>query len=183
MQRINVIGTSGSGKSTFSKELAQSLGYPYIQLDQLYWLPNWQEPDDTVFLPKIEAALRPNAWVLDGNYKRTTPIKWRNVDTVIWLDYSFSITVWRACKRAINRIVSKKELWSNTGNVETLGRLFSKESVVGWTIKTHHSNRWRYQAIMKDPKFQRITFYHLRSPEAARRFLDSVAQSEVIDGL
>ncbi|MBT4141869.1 MAG: adenylate kinase, partial [Chloroflexi bacterium] len=29
--RINVIGTSGSGKSTFSKQLAQKLDCPYIE--------------------------------------------------------------------------------------------------------------------------------------------------------
>lgn len=43
MKRINVIGTSGSGKSTFSRMLATTLGYPYIEMDAMFWQPNWQE--------------------------------------------------------------------------------------------------------------------------------------------
>ena len=36
VSRINVVGTSGSGKSTFSKKLASKLNCPYIELDQIF---------------------------------------------------------------------------------------------------------------------------------------------------
>ena len=36
LDRINVIGTSGSGKSTFSKELAGKLNLLHIEMDYLY---------------------------------------------------------------------------------------------------------------------------------------------------
>ncbi len=171
MNRINVVGTSGSGKSTFSKALAEKLGYPYIQLDQLFWLPDWQESADEDFMLKIGKSLDQQTWVLDGNYKRTIPVKWKDVDTVIWLDYPFSVTLWRAIKRALMRIVSKKEAWPNTGNVETWSRLFSRESVVLWTIKTHHRNRRVHVNYMKDPQFQHIEFVRLRNPKEAANFL------------
>ena len=35
--RINVLGTSGSGKSTFGKKLADKLNVPYVQLNELFW--------------------------------------------------------------------------------------------------------------------------------------------------
>tara|TARA_B100000029_G_scaffold512514_1_gene609361 strand:+ start:9644 stop:9868 length:225 start_codon:yes stop_codon:yes gene_type:complete len=73
--RINVLGTSGSGKSTFSKNLAEQLNIPYVQLDELFWKPNWTESSDEEFFPKIEDALSPDEWVLDGNYIRSTPVK------------------------------------------------------------------------------------------------------------
>ena len=71
-QRINVIGTSGCGKTTFSKQLAQKMQLPYVEIDKIFWGPGWSMPADKVFFEKLETALSADAWVLDGNYTRTT---------------------------------------------------------------------------------------------------------------
>ncbi len=56
MKFINVVGTSASGKTTFARQLAKKLGLIHIEMDDLFWLDNWQEtPDDEFFLNyKIE---------------------------------------------------------------------------------------------------------------------------------
>ena len=41
--KINVVGTSGSGKSTLARQLAERLDVPYIEMDRLYWRPEWRE--------------------------------------------------------------------------------------------------------------------------------------------
>jgi adenylate kinase family enzyme len=43
MKFINIIGTTGSGKSTFARQLAQKQQLQYIELDNLLWLDDWQE--------------------------------------------------------------------------------------------------------------------------------------------
>ncbi|WP_413699614.1 shikimate kinase [Psychromonas sp. KJ10-10] len=50
MKRINVIGTSGSGKSTFSQKLALKLNYPYLEMDNMFWKANWVESSNEEFL-------------------------------------------------------------------------------------------------------------------------------------
>lgn len=45
MKKINVVGTSGSGKSTFARMLANQLNAPYIEMDALHWLPEWRSKD------------------------------------------------------------------------------------------------------------------------------------------
>lgn len=75
LKRINVVGTSGSGKSTFGKNLAKCLSIEYIEIDKVFWLKNWTCPSDEEFFPKLETALEKKTWVLDGNYSRTIPIK------------------------------------------------------------------------------------------------------------
>ena len=52
--RINVVGVSGSDKSTPAKQIAQRLRLAYFEMDEMFWLPNWQEPDDANFFERID---------------------------------------------------------------------------------------------------------------------------------
>ncbi len=89
--RINVIGTSGSGKSTLSKQLAKKLGSPYVELDALYWKPNWTKSNDDEFFQKVNEVVSADKWVLDGNYTRTQYTAWKRVYTVVFLDFSIQL--------------------------------------------------------------------------------------------
>lgn len=83
--KINIIGTSGSGKSTLCQQLSLLLNVPSIELDSLYWLANWQGSSDDELNQKLAATLDKavSGWILDGNYTRTQPIKWKEVDMVV----------------------------------------------------------------------------------------------------
>ncbi len=134
---INVVGTSGSGKSTLARRLAHRLELPWIELDRLYWRPNWQGAPDEAFFAAIAAATATPGWVLDGNYNRSRSVKWRAVDLVIWVDYGFWRTLRRAVWRAASRAWRHQELWPGTGNCESFRRSFcSRESIILWTLKT-----------------------------------------------
>ncbi|MCL5499990.1 AAA family ATPase [Escherichia coli] len=174
--KINVIGTSGSGKSTLSRRLAAQLNVPYIEMDRLYWLPEWQGRSDEDFYALLEEALNATpGWVLDGNYNRSRPIKWRDVDLVVWVDYGF----WRTLRQAVIRVVRRawqgKELWPGTGNRESFRRaFFSRESILIWTLKTWRNNRVRYAADMANPQYQHIRFVRLTHPDQVDIFLASL---------
>lgn len=174
--RINVIGTSGSGKTTFGRELASVLQIPFIELDAIFWGPDWSEPDDSELFPKLSTALASDSWVLDGNYSRTLEIKWERVDSVIWLDFSFPRTVAQAIKRAVSRIISQEELWPGTGNRESLKMLFSRDSIVIWTIKTYSRRKKKIQGYASSGQYRSIIFHRIRSPKQAKIFLQSVAR-------
>jgi adenylate kinase family enzyme len=177
LNKINVIGTSGTGKSTFCQQLAKKMDATYIEMDSLHWKANWVESTSAELFEKLKPRLEVNRWVLDGNYRKTIPIKWAEVDAVIWLDYSFTLTLFRAVKRAISRILSGRELWPGTGNVETFRRtLLSKDSIVLWTIQTYHRNRRKYLGMMNDERYSNIRFIVLRSPKQAQQFIQSLTQ-------
>ena len=173
MKRINVVGTSATGKSTFSRSLAAKLGLHYIELDNLFWLDDWQECPDEVFFAKIEseAAKAAAGYVIDGNYTRAIPVKWAEIDTVIWLDLPFPVNLYRSVKRAVQRAWSKQNLWENSNNQESLQRMFGRDSIVWWMITTHRRNRQKYLRMMNAPEYQHIRWIHLISQKQIDAFL------------
>lgn len=136
MQRIIVVGTTGSGKSTVASKLSKQLGHPHTQLDALFWRPNWGESPDSEFFEKIKKAVDQPTWVLDGNYHHTNQLTWIHADTVIWIDFPFWLTFYQNLTRSQKRSVSRKEIWEGTGNKESLLRLFSSDSILLWLLKS-----------------------------------------------
>ncbi|MBO6556834.1 MAG: adenylate kinase [Pseudomonadales bacterium] len=171
-RRINVVGTSGSGKSNFARKLSKALAAPYVELDALHWEPNWTEASDEVLFSRLEEALSGDAWVLDGNYKKTIPIKWRNVDMVVWLDLPLWLTFYQVFMRTLRRSFRREALWS--GNRESIFKaFFSRDSILLWCLTTHGENRRRYLAAMNDEQFPEIEFVRLRSRKAQEQFLNT----------
>ena len=88
MQRILVMGSSGSGKSTFARRLCDAIGLPFVSLDALFWKPGWQASESAVFEARVtEAAHRPS-WVMDGNYSERPSglLRRERADTIVWFD-------------------------------------------------------------------------------------------------
>ena len=73
MNRIIVIGGNGSGKSTFSKQLAAVTHLPLVHLDRLLWHGHWQTRTREEFDALLDAELQKDRWIIDGNYNRTIP--------------------------------------------------------------------------------------------------------------
>ena len=174
IERINVVGTSGSGKSTFARQLADALGLPYVEMDRIFWKADWTETPDEEFLPQVESITGADQWVLDGNYIRTTPIKWCRVQLVVWLDMPFLRTLYRVTSRCVRRSVTRAEIWPGTGNRETLRKAFlSRDSVIWWSLTTYRRHRREYAGMMAAGEYPHIWFVRLRSPAEVAVFLQT----------
>ena len=88
MERVLIIGGNGSGKTTFSKALAEKTGLPLVHLDSLDWKENWKSVGRDVFDARLEQELIKSKWILDGNMNRTLPHRLEYCDTVFYLDFS-----------------------------------------------------------------------------------------------
>jgi len=91
--RILVMGSSGSGKSTMARKLGEQLKLPVVHIDTLYWQPGWVLNSKEARTQAIQAAAEQPAWVFDGN-------KWlTQADTVIFIDINRFVCLWRVLKR------------------------------------------------------------------------------------
>jgi adenylate kinase family enzyme len=174
MQRISVVGTSGSGKTTFANRLSARLGLPRIELDALNWGPNWTLADVETFRDRVRLATAADSWVCDGNYSAARPIVLDRADTVIWLDLPFWTCLWRVIQRTARRARTREDLWG-TGNRESWRRQVGRESLIWWVISTHGRRRRQYEARFADAALADLRVHRFRSSADAEAWLDGLA--------
>jgi adenylate kinase family enzyme len=168
---VSVLGSSGSGKSTFARELARRLGVVCVELDALHHLPGWQEAPVEEFRRAVAAAIDAPGWVVDGSYsKKLGDMVLGRADTVVWLDYPRWFVLQRVVRRTLRRVVTREELWN--GNREAWTNLYSRDphqNIVVWSWTHFHENRRVNEARMDD------RWMRFRSPRAAKRWLSRLA--------
>lgn len=103
MNRILVIGSPGSGKSTFALRLSGILQIPVIHLDNLNWQADKTTVENDEFLRRVKAALVGESWIMDGNYSATMAMRMDRSDTVIFLDYDLE-TCLESIKSRIGKV-------------------------------------------------------------------------------
>jgi adenylate kinase family enzyme len=171
--RVTVIGTSGSGKTTMARALAQRLAVPHIELDELHWGPNWTEEPDEVFRERVDRKLVGEGWTADGNYAAVRDIVWGRADTVVWLDYSLPLILWRLTRRTFSRAVLNEEIWH--GNKESLHtHFFTKDSLYLWVLQTYRKRRREYPVLLAQPEYAQLKKIRLGSVVEAQRWLAGV---------
>ena len=143
-RNIIVNGPTCSGKTTLAASLAQKINVPHIEIDAMFWKPDWERTPDDELRAAISMVIdeNPGGWVIDGNYSRTRDITLPLADTVIWLRLPFRVALWRLLKRTINRCIDRKPVCGT--NYESWRQaFFSRESLILYLI-THWQ---KYQKI------------------------------------
>jgi adenylate kinase family enzyme len=176
-QRISVVGTAGSGKTTVAREIARRLELPHVELDALFWEPDWTEAAPDVFRDRVALALSGARWVADGNYSKARDIVWGRADTVVWLDYAFAVSMGQLVWRTARRCLTHEELWS--GNRESWRKAFcSRESILVWAMQTRGKGRRNYPVLLSSPAHAHLALIRLRSPRQTRAWLASLQPAQ-----
>ena len=174
--RYVVVGTSGSGKSTFARKLSAVTHAPYIELDELHWSENWTPRPREEFEDRVRRATSGEGWVVDGNYSVIRPIVWSKATHVVWLNFARSVVFSRIVWRTLRRAAAREMLWH--GNRESFSKAFlSKESILLWSFTTYSKNVAKYTALRESNEHPQLVWAELRSPGSALEFLRTQAGS------
>ena len=173
LERIVIVGTTGSGKTTLAGRLAARLGSQHIELDAFNWGENWTMRPNSELRSAVDKATSKNHWVVDGNYSRTRNIVWPRADTLVWLDYPLYLVMWRLWWRTLRRVFLKEKLW-NDNRERFWPQFFSRESLFLWALQTYRRRRLEYPALLKTADYGHLGLVRLQSPKQADRWLSSV---------
>jgi len=170
MQRISVVGNTGSGKTTLAEAVAARLGLPRLELDGVFHQPDWQPLETEEFRRIVSDFTAAEGWVVDGNYSAVRDIVWDRADTVIWVDPPRHRLMRRLAQRTLRRMATGAELWN--GNRERWRYLFRREeSILLYAWTNHRRVRARYESARSDPANAHLTFVRLRTPDETAALL------------
>lgn len=166
MERILIIGCSGSGKSRLARILGQKLGLPVIHLDQLWWQEGWQNVTVEEFDSRLAMALNMDRWIIDGNYSRTMEARLSKCDTVIYLDFSRWTCLLGMCQRLLtNRGKTRPDM--GAGCPERFSWEFVK-----WIWNFNKNNRVQnYTYLAKAKHAQAVV---LKNQKEVNKFLNEI---------
>lgn len=166
--RIWIVGVTGSGKSTLAAQLGRTQGLEPVHMDELHWLPGWEEraPEATAAL--LAERLVGERWIAEGNYGRFRRRYMDRVELTVWLDIPLRVTFPRLIRRGVLRSI-RKETCCN-GNQESLLRtFFHKDSLLLWSLQ--HDRRKRREL---EEELATRPHVRLRSQREVRRWLSGV---------
>ena len=98
-RRVLVLGSGGSGKSTLARGLGDRLGLPVIHLDIHYWSFGWKPTPELEWNQRVSRLAAQDAWVMDGNFSGSLPLRLSRCDAIVFLDLPRSVclrsVLWR----------------------------------------------------------------------------------------
>jgi adenylate kinase family enzyme len=162
--RLHLIGSSGAGKTTLGRALAQALGLPFVDLDELFWEPGWQAVGHTELTRRVMPTLQRPGWVIAGNYRATTePEVWPRLTHLLVLDLPFATLLRRTAWRTLRRGLTGEPCCN--GNRESLARFLHRDGLVRYLVRNWRSRHERQQRLHAEPALAHARVLHYgRSP-------------------
>lgn len=103
--KIIVIGCPGAGKSTFARKLRDKTGLPLFYLDMLFHNPDRSTLSREAFDAGLQESLERSEWIIDGNYRRTLPLRFEACTDV----FLFDLPVEQCLQNAAARVGTVRE--------------------------------------------------------------------------
>ncbi|WP_199425583.1 AAA family ATPase [Thermaerobacillus caldiproteolyticus] len=102
--KIHIIGSVGSGKTTLARTLSSKLNIPFYELDNVVWkrcksgdIRRSEEERDECLNHIIHSA----AWIVEGVHHKWVLPSFQNAELIIFLDTDYSKRTFRIIKRFI----------------------------------------------------------------------------------
>lgn len=159
-RRVIVAGTSGAGKTTMARCVADVLDLPYVEMDSLYHGPQWSKRAE--FESDVRDLVKRGSWVTEWQYTSARPLLLERADALVWLDHPKHTVLRRVAVRTALRRIRRQELWN--GNTEPpLHTVFTdRQHLLRWAWRSHGRTRDRITEVLAGEHGRRLAVVRLR---------------------
>lgn len=155
--RICIIGTSSSGKSTLADKLSNKLDIPVTHLDYLahHHGTNWQRRSDGALIKAQNGIIKQEKWIIEGNYFICMPDRFKRATSIIWLDYHQLNAAYRYLRRCMQN------------NSNRIGKLPGSQTEFSFSLLKHiifnyPKNRIKYDSLLSNYDIPVIKLHNLK---------------------
>ncbi|MCF2856954.1 adenylate kinase [Pseudoalteromonas sp. SMS1] len=165
MKKIAVFGKPGSGKSTFSAQLASLAGIPLYQIDTMVFNADGSQVMRSKFDEAHNTILKSESWILDGlgpigHFQQRIAC----ADTLIYIDLPYALSYWLVTKRLLQGVYQKPQGWPDGC------------SLVKGTVQS-------YKFLGQSRQFWSESFYQSLKASAKEKTLYRVQTLNTLNGL
>ncbi|MEG0439795.1 MAG: AAA family ATPase [Solibacillus sp.] len=102
--KIHIIGSVGSGKTTLARELSSMLNVPFYELDNVVWKRHEGHEDirrtEKEREEYLNTLISSNTWIVEGVHNEEwVSNSFRNAELIIFLDINYSVRTYRIIRR------------------------------------------------------------------------------------
>jgi adenylate kinase family enzyme len=169
-KRAIVFGSTGMGKTTLVKQIADDFSLPVIDIDSLRREAGKSASVEETFSRLVSESIKGDTWIIDGSYTSVQDIVWTRAEAIIWMDFSFWVFLSRLAKRSLYRIfVRKKSEKPIKGRYQPAGE---RTSNYLRAILTGKQRQRHYFATLYSSEYTHLHIIRLSSPEEATNWIN-----------
>ena len=137
VNKIRIVGSVGSGKTTLARKLALQKGFDMYSLDDVVWTRNSEgdlRNSDEQRDARLDEILLQSTWIIEGSHLGWSKKTFEQADQIVFLHPSFPVRIYRISNRFFKQKRGFEEA-SYTPTWRMFGRMFK------WT--------YQYETIYK----------------------------------
>ena len=175
-KRTIIFGSTGVGKTTMVKHISEEFSLPIIDIDSLRREAGKTATPEETFSQLVTESVNSDTWIIDGSYTSVQDIIWPRAEAIVWLDFSFWVSLSRLIKRSLYRVfIRKKSERPVKGRYQPPSE---RASNYLRAIFTSNQRRKRYFAALHNSKNKHLHIVRLSSPDDVTTWLDLLKNKE-----